>query len=119
MYIEPVIIENGEVTIRPAAGGVWLTKHQIADLFGVFVSGVSSNIRSILKSGVLREEKVRHHQKNGNGTFVEVYNLEMITALAFRLHSENAQIFRKWIVEAITTPLVVWRIPGNGDDLPS
>ncbi|RGQ74607.1 protein-tyrosine kinase, partial [Bacteroides ovatus] len=50
---EPISIENGRVEIHTPENRVWLTRHQIADLFGVFVPAVGSNIRSILKSGIL------------------------------------------------------------------
>ncbi len=50
---EPISIENGRVEIHAPENRVWLTRHQIADLFGVFVPAVGSNIRSILKSGIL------------------------------------------------------------------
>ena len=49
---EPISIENGRVEIHTPENRVWLTRHQIADLFGVFVPAVGSNIRSILKSGI-------------------------------------------------------------------
>jgi len=35
----------------------------------------------------------------------------MITVLAFRLKSEKAEIFRKWIIERATIPEIVWKIP--------
>jgi hypothetical protein len=35
---------------------LWVTKHQIADLFNVFVNTIGNNLRSIFKSGLLREE---------------------------------------------------------------
>ncbi len=38
MTTQPITIENGRVTIRPIANGVWLTQSQIADLFGVFTA---------------------------------------------------------------------------------
>lgn len=97
--------------IRSNATDVWLTQNQIADLFGVFTSAVHANIRSILKSGVLQEDCVFQRTRSRNGTFVERYNLEMITALAFRLKSEKAEVFRKWIIERTTTPEIVWKIP--------
>lgn len=34
----------------------------------------------------------------------------MITALAFRLKSENAEVFRRWIVERAMTPAIVWKV---------
>ena len=39
---EPISIENGRVEIHTPENRVWLTRHQIADLFGVFVPAVGS-----------------------------------------------------------------------------
>ena len=77
---EPISIENGRVEIHTPENRVWLTRHQIADLFGVFVPAVGSNIRSILKSGILREERVYRRERNRDGGIVELYSLEMIAA---------------------------------------
>jgi hypothetical protein len=111
MNTTPITIEEGHVTIRPTASGVWLTQYEIADIFGVFISAINSNIRSILKSEVLRENEVCRRRENGKG-FVEVYNLEMITALAFRLKSHKAQQYRDWLIEQALNPLILWKIPG-------
>lgn len=111
MTTQPITIENGQVTIHPAANGVWLTQSQIANLFGVFTAAVSANIRAILKSGALHEDHVVRRTRCRNGNIVERYNLEMITALAFRLKSENAEVFRRWIIERATTPAIVWNMP--------
>ena len=109
------MIENGRVTIRPTTNGIWLTQSQIADLFGVFTSTVSANIRAICKSGVLDEEHVCRRPRCRDGNIVERYGLEMIAALAFRLKSENTEVFRRWIVERATTPAIVWRMPMSKD----
>lgn len=115
MKTQSIIIENGRVTIHSSANGVWLTQSQIADLFGVFTSAVSANIRAILKSGVLQEDRVFRRTRCRNGNLVERYNLEMITALAFRLKSEKAEIFRKWIIKRATTLEILWKIPTTND----
>lgn len=111
MTTQPITIENGLVTIRPTANGVWLTQAQIADLFGVFTAAVNANIRAILKSGVLHEDRVVRRTRCQNENIVERYNLEMIVALAFRLKSENTEAFRRWIIERATTPAIVWKMP--------
>ncbi len=111
MTTQSITIENGRVTIRPTTNGAWLTQVQIADLFGVFTAVVSANIRAILKSGILYEDRVIRRTRCRNGNIVERYSLEMIMALAFRLKSENAEVFRRWIVERATTPAIVWKIP--------
>lgn len=115
MTTQSITIENGLVTICPTAHGVWLTKNQIADLFRVFTAAVSMNIRAILKSGVLYEDRVIRRTRGRNGNIVERYNLEMITALAFRLKSENAEVFRRWIVERAMTPAIVWKMPASNN----
>ncbi|BDE91025.1 hypothetical protein [Alistipes onderdonkii] len=117
MTTKPITIENDRVTIRPTSGGVWLTQHQIADLFGVFVSAVGANIRSIRNSGVLCEDAACRMKRYKDGSSVEIYSLEMIAALAFRLDSREASVFRRWIIERATTPEVVWMMPTNNTRL--
>ena len=87
------------IKITPVNGTVWMTQYQMANLFECFVSKVNSNIRSILKSGILRESDVCRTYHYNNGNFVEQYNLEMIIALSFRIKSKNAEVFRKYIIE--------------------
>lgn len=117
METQPITIENERVTIRTSADGVWLTQSQIADLFGIFTSAVSANIRSILKSGILDENCVFRRTRCRNGNLIERYDLEMIMALAFRLKSEKAEVFRRWIIERATKPTVVWKIPTNDKEV--
>ena len=101
MKREIIRIENGIVCI-PQSVDIWMTQHELADLFGCFVSKVNSNIRSILKSGVLSEPDVCRIYNYQNGSFVEVYSLDMIIALSFRIQSENAKIFREWLTRKLT-----------------
>ena len=115
MTTQPITIENGRVTIRPIADGVWLTQSQIADLFGVFTAAVNANIRTIRKSGVLHEEHVCRRTRCRDGNIVERYSLEMVAALSFRLKSENAEAFRRWIVKRAITPAIVWKMPTVND----
>ena len=37
---------------------LWLSKHEMANLFNVFVNSIGNNLRAIFKSGILREEEV-------------------------------------------------------------
>ena len=112
MNTSSIKIEKGQVTIRPVAGDVWLTQHQIADTFGVFISAINSNIQSILKNEILQEDPVCCRKNNGNGRILTLYNLEMITALAFRLKSRQAGYFRQWITSQALNPVILWKIPG-------
>lgn len=98
MTTQSITIENVQVTIRPTANGVWLTQSQIADLFGVFTAAVSTNIRVVLKSGILHEKRAVHrmlperkHRRAGISTKIR----------------KNAEVFRQWIVEQAIAPEVV------------
>ncbi len=104
MMTSHIIISEGRVTIRPVAGTVWMTKHQIAELFGCFVAKVVSNIPAILKSGALDENRVCRFHRYKDGSGVELYSLEMIMALAFRIDTRNAVLFRRWLIERATQP---------------
>lgn len=82
-----------------------MTKHEIADLFNVFVSSVGNNLRSIFKSSLLREENViRIHKYEHNGRQCEMifYNLEALIFVSYRIASFEAQAFREWVMKALT-----------------
>ena len=96
-----ITIEN-DVVLIPQSLDIWMTQHEITDLFGCFVSKVNSNIRSILKAGILRESDVCRTYRYQNGNFVEQYGLVMIIALLFRIQSRNAEVFRKWLTKRLT-----------------
>ena len=97
-----ILITENSVIINPIKGSVWLSDWEIANLFGVYQVKISSNIRSILKSGVLWKEDVFKCYYYSNGSSVDLYNLEMITALAFRIHSPKADRFRAWLMKQAT-----------------
>ncbi|GHU92097.1 hypothetical protein FACS1894155_12300 [Bacteroidia bacterium] len=84
---------------------LWMTKHEIADLFNVFVSSVGNNLRSIFKSGLLQEDNVtRIHKFENNGRQCEMtlYNLEALIFVSYRIASYEARAFREWVMEALT-----------------
>jgi len=93
-----ITIANGAVIV-PVTEDVWMTQHQIADLFECFVAKVNANVRSILKSEVLDERKVCRTYTYKNGNSVELYNLEVIIALAFRIKTRNAELFRQHLMK--------------------
>jgi len=92
-----ITIENGVVSI-PKFAEIWMSEYEIAKMFECFVAKVSCNVRSILKTSVLDERTVCRTYYYGNGGSVEQYNLEMITALSFRVKTYNAEVFRNWLM---------------------
>lgn len=102
-------MERGIITITETGvaltGNVWMTDYEITDLFGVTFSTINSQIKAIYKSGVLREHDTCQYTHLENGNRADTYNMEMITAIAFRLNSLPANIFRQWIVRKVVTPI--------------
>ena len=101
MKTESISIVNNRVIVPSGLNEIWMTANQIANLFECLISKINANIRAIFKSRVLDNTKVcqTYYYKNGNS--VELYNLEMIIALSFKIKSHNSEIFRKWIYGAI------------------
>jgi hypothetical protein len=92
------------VEVKLSDGNLWLTKHEIADLFNVTVSTVSNSLYSIFKSGILREEEVsRIHSfdQNGKPCQTTLYNLEAVIFVSYRIASGEAQVFRQWVTNAL------------------
>ena len=106
MSREVMTIENGMVSV-PADIEIWMTQHELADLFQCFVSKINANVRFILKSGVMDETKVCRTYNYKNGNSVEQYNLEMIIALSFRIKSKNTELFRNWFVKKVIVDDVI------------
>jgi hypothetical protein len=94
-----------EVVFEPENGNIWLTSNQIAQLLGCFAAKVTSNIKVIFKSEILRKQDVCCHYRYTvpNTEYPErqgvLYNLEMIIALAYRIKSYNSEVFRNWLIK--------------------
>ena len=102
MERETITIKGKDIVINTPHNEIWITQHELADLFQCFVGKINANVRSILKNGVLDEMKVCRMYQYKNGNSVEQYNLEMIIALSFRIRSYNADAFREFIVSKAT-----------------
>ena len=84
---------------------LWMSKHEIADLFNVFVNTIGNNLRAIFKSGILREEEVTHthkYENNGRRCEVTLYNLEALIFVSYRIASYEGRAFREWVMKALT-----------------
>ena len=93
------ISDNGMVHMSIT---VQMRDFEIAQLFGVFQQNIKSNIRAILKSGVVTASYEHGATQQGNTILPDYYDLEMITALAFRVRSPKANMFRRWIMKRLS-----------------
>ncbi len=89
---------------------VRLRSWQLAQLFGVYESAINANIKAIVRSNVIKIHFDCEVRQVGNMLLPEACNLEMIIALAFRLHSPDAAKFRNWIIDKISSRVNVFGI---------
>ena len=86
---------NGEIHIPTTS--VWMSACEIADLFGAFSGKVNAQIKAIFKEGLLMETEAMRTIQSEQG-FIDLYSIEMITMLSFRIVTPPAQTFRGWII---------------------
>lgn len=101
------IMERGIITISETdvftipTSPVWMTKFEIADLFGVFSCDIRKTIQTIYKNKELGEAETMKYVKQANGISYDAYNLEMVIAIAFRICSKESKIFRRFVMDGI------------------
>ncbi len=93
------ISETGVFTIPTAP--VWMTQFEIADLFGVFSCDVRKAIHAIYKKKELSECETMKYVKQPDGISYDVYSLEMVIAVAFRVCSKESMAFRRFVMDRI------------------
>ena len=92
-----ITISEGGVVSMPTAP-VWMTQFEIADLFGVFSCDVRKAIHAIYKNGELNEADTKKYVRQADGISYDVYSLEMVIAIAFRICSKNSMLFRQFVI---------------------
>ena len=90
------ISKAGMVTIPTAP--VWMTQFEIADLFGVFSCDIRKAIHAIYRNKELNECDTIKYIKQPDGISYDVYNLEMVIAIAFRIRSKKSMLFRQFVI---------------------
>ena len=101
---------------------IWMTQFEMADLFGVFSYDIRKMIRSIYKNKELVEADTMKYVKQPDGISYDVYNLEMIVAVAFRIYSRESVLFRRFVISEICAakkgnPITVFFSCGKGCNL--
>lgn len=113
------ISETGTVTMPTAS--VWMTQFEIADLFGMFSCHVRKAIRSIYKNKELNELDTMKYLRQVDGISYDVYSLEMIIAVAFKICSKESALFRRFVINEISgtkrgTPVTLFVSCGRSDN---
>ena len=90
--------DNGIVTVPKK---VRMSIGEIADLFGIYYREAKRHIRVIEKSGIVNGDYSMCCTVEGQKVYPDYYGLDMVIALAFRIQSRNAEMFRRWIQKKI------------------
>jgi hypothetical protein len=91
----------------------WLTQKRMAELFGVEVNTINYHLKEIFKSGELMEEatirKSRIVQVEGSRNVTretDLYHLDAIIAVGYRVNSHQATQFRIWATQTLREFLI-------------
>ena len=103
-YIASIGDDETSFEVRYQDENIWLTQKMMATLYDVKVSTINEHIMKVYTDSELTESATirnfRIVQKEGNRDVkrdIIHYNLQMIIAVGFKVNSERAIQFRKWV----------------------
>ena len=80
---------------------VWMTQQEICDAFNVFGCDIRKAVHSIYKNLELSEVETMRHVMHDGRICYDVYSLEMVIAIAFRLRTKECMAFRRFIMDRL------------------
>lgn len=103
-YIASVGTSENAVEVRYEDENIWLTQKMMAQLYNVSVANINIHIKKIYEDHELEPEgtvkKYKIVQNEGERRIsrsVNHYGLQMVIAVGFKVNSERAVQFRKWV----------------------
>lgn len=100
-YVATVGEQQDSIEIRYEDENIWLTQKMMATLYNVDVRTINYHIKKIFSDSELQEkaviQKFRITATDGKSYNTNHYSLEMIIAVGFKVNSERAVQFRKWV----------------------
>ena len=92
---------------------VWLTRMQMAELFGVTPQNITLHLQNVYKTGELERAAtskdfllVKQEGNRSISRMVNVYNLDAIISVGYRVNSARATQFRIWATKVLKEYLV-------------
>ena len=92
-----IIIKDKKVSVT--GNEVWMTAVELAGLFHATVPEVNAAIKAVRKPDVLNDYEVCGYMQLENGLYADVYSLEIIISVAFRLNTYPSHVFRRWLID--------------------
>lgn len=84
---------------------IWLTQKKMALLFGVQIPAINKHLKNIFESGELIEESVisilETTAADGKSYSTNLYNLDAIIGVGYRVNSRQATDFRIWATKIL------------------
>ncbi len=103
-YVASVGDQQDSIEMRYEDENIWLTQKMMATLYDVDVRTINEHIKKIYSDSELEEDSTirnfRIVQTEGTRQVTrdtKHYNLQMIIAVGFKINSERAVQFRKWV----------------------
>ena len=96
---------EGDIEVRYQDETIWLTQKLMAELFGVDIRTVSEHLKNIFDSGELETDSVirkfRITASDGKKYNTQLYNLDAIISVGYRVNSRRATQFRQWATRVL------------------
>lgn len=99
--------KNGAIELKADvdAETVWATQAQISEIFDVERSVITKHVNNLIKDGELDKNsvcaKIAHTASDGKIYQINIYNLDVILAVGYRVNSSRAIEFRKWATKTL------------------
>ena len=103
------ITENGTVTMPTVP--VWMTQQEMSDAFNVFGCDIRRAVHAIYKNMELFESDTMRYIRQDNGISYDVYSLEMVITIAFRLRTKECMTFRRFVITTDSLSTFSFRSP--------
>ena len=100
-YVASVGDQQDSIEMRYEDENIWLTQKMMATLYDVGTNTINYHIKKIFEDSELQEDSVirkfRITALDGKSYNTNHYSLEVIIAVGFKVNSERAVQFRKWV----------------------
>ena len=84
---------------------VWLSQKQMAEVFATERSVITKHLRNIFQSGELSQQsvcaKIAHTADDGKTYQVDIFNLDAIISVGYRVNSRRGTQFRIWATQVL------------------
>ena len=97
-----------KVELRYAGETLWATQDQMAEMFGVNVPSISRHLKNVFAEGELdptatvsKIERVAREGEREVRRSIEIYNLNAVISVGYRVSSKQGTLFRIWATDTL------------------